>query len=137
MCLARENPTWGHRRIHGEIIGLCYKLSAATVLWSILDRADMDPSPRRTGPTWRDFCTAQAEPMLACDFAHVDTMMPRRINGFFVIEEATRRVHILGVTRHPTGAWVNQPGRNFLMNLDDHAQAFWYMIGDRNSKFTD
>jgi transposase InsO family protein len=134
--LARENPMWGHRRIHGEIIGLGYKLSAATV-WNILDRAGIDPSPRRTGPTWRDFCTTQAKSMLACDFAHVDTVMLRRVYVFFVIEVATRRVHILGVTRHPTGAWVTQQARNFLMALDERADAFRYLIRDRDSKFTD
>jgi len=78
--LARENPTRGHRRIHGEIIGLRYQLSPATV-WNMLDRARIDPSPRRTGPTWRWLCTMQAKSMLAGDFAHVDTVMSRRISS--------------------------------------------------------
>jgi hypothetical protein len=78
--LDRENPTWGHRRIHGEIIGLRYQLSPATV-WNMLDRARIDPSPRRTGPTWRQLCTMQAKSMLACGFVHVDTVMSRRISS--------------------------------------------------------
>ena len=76
--LARENPTWGHRRIHGELIGLGRSVSAARV-WNILRRAGLDPAPGRTGPTWREFCRAQAEAMVACDFFTVDTVLLRRI----------------------------------------------------------
>jgi putative transposase len=65
--LARENPAWGHRRIHGELIGLGYRVAPATV-WNILRPAGLDPAPRRTGPPWREFCRAQATTMVACDF---------------------------------------------------------------------
>jgi putative transposase len=64
---ARDNPTWGHRRIHGELVGLGYRVAPATV-WNILRRAGLDPAPRRTGPSWREFCRIQATTMLACDF---------------------------------------------------------------------
>ena len=76
--LARENSTWGHRRIHGELVGLGYKVAPATV-WNILHQAGLDPAPRRRGPTWREFCRAQAQTMLACDFFSVDTVLLRRI----------------------------------------------------------
>jgi putative transposase len=107
--LARENPTWDHRRIHGELVGVGYGVSPATV-WNILRRAGLDPAPRRTGPTWREFCWAQARTMPVCDFFAVDTVSLRWVYVFFVLQVATRRVHILGVTRNPTGPWVTRLG---------------------------
>jgi hypothetical protein len=78
LRFARENPTWGHRRIHGELVTLGHTVSAATV-WNIVTGAGLDPAPRRSGPTWREFCRAQAHSMLACDFFHVDTVLLRRV----------------------------------------------------------
>jgi transposase InsO family protein len=135
LRFARENPAWGHRRIHGELVNLGYSLSAATV-WNILTSAGFAPAPRRTGPTWREFCQAQAHTMLACDFFHVDTVLLRRVHVFFAIEVGTRRVHLLGVTRYPTGDWVTQQARNLIMTLDDAGQSFKFLVRDRDSKFT-
>ena len=75
---AGENPMWGHRRIYGELVGLGYRVAPATV-WNILRTAGLDPAPRRSGPSWREFCRAQAATMLACDFFTVDTVLLRRI----------------------------------------------------------
>jgi putative transposase len=135
LRLARENPTWGHRRIHGELVTLGYTVSASTV-WNILTRAGLDPAPRRSGPTWREFCRAQAHSMLACDFFHVDTVLLRRVYVFFVIEVGTRRVHVLGVTAHPTGAWVTQQARNLTLELDDTEQKVTFIVRDRDTTFT-
>jgi hypothetical protein len=71
---ARENPDWGQRRIHGELVGLGYRVAAATV-WNILHKAGRDPAPRRTARSWREFCRAPATTMLACEFFTVDTVL--------------------------------------------------------------
>jgi putative transposase len=135
LRFARENPTWGHRRIYGELVTLGHTLSAATV-WNILTRAGLDPAPRRSGPTWREFCRTQAHSMLTCDFFHVDTVLLRRIYVFFAIDIGTRQVHVLGVTRHPTGAWVTQQARNLVIGLDDAGRQMKFLVRDRDSKYT-
>ena len=103
LRLAAENPAWGYRRITGEIIKLGRTISPATV-WAILKNAGIDPAPRRSGPTWGEFRKAQAEGILACDFFSVETITLARLYCFAVVEHATRRVHVLGVTANPTGA---------------------------------
>ena len=76
--MARDNPAWGYRRIHGELTGLGYKLAPSTV-WQILKDAGIDPAPRRAGQTWRAFLTRQAKTILAADFFHVDTVFLRHL----------------------------------------------------------
>ncbi len=113
--MATENPTWGHRRVHGELVKLGHPIASSTV-WQILHDAGLGPAPRRSGPTWRQFLTAQAHCILAVDFVHVDTVLLRRLYVLIVIEHGTRRVHLAGITANPDGAWTTQAARNFLMD---------------------
>jgi transposase len=73
LRLARENPEWGYRRIHGELAGLGVKIAASTI-WEILRTNGIDPAPRRTNPIWSQFLRSQAEAILACDFFIVDLL---------------------------------------------------------------
>jgi hypothetical protein len=133
--LARENPGWGYRRIHGELAGLGVKVAASTV-WEILKASGIDPGRRRTGPTWSQFLRSQAGAILACDFFTADLLDGTQAYILAVIEHATRQIHILGVTPHPTGQWTAQQARNLLMDLGDRADCVKFMIRDRGSNFT-
>jgi putative transposase len=131
--LARENPTWGYRRIHGELVGLGARVAASTV-WSILRQAGVDPSPTRRGPSWREFLHAQAKHVIACDFFTIDTIVLHRLYVLFFIELDTRRVHLAGITAHPSGPWVTQQARNIIDQFCGHDTRF--LLRDRDTKFT-
>src|SRR5437773_2451683 len=133
--LARENPLWGHRRIHGELVKLGVTVAPSTV-WEILRAAGIDPAPRRSGPTWRQFLQAQAAGILAVDFLHVDTVLLRRLYVLVFIEHGTRRMHLGGVTTNPTGQWTVQQARNLALSLDDRFEDIKFLIRDRGSNFT-
>jgi len=133
--LAKENPLWGYRRIHGELTKLGLAVAPSTV-WEILHAAGIDPAPRRSGPTWRQFLHAQAAGILAVDFLHVDTVLLRRLYVLVFIEHGTRRMHLGGVTAHPTGEWTVQQARNLALTLDERFDAIRFLAHDRGSNFT-
>src|SRR5690242_6208561 len=133
--MARENPAWGHRRVQGELARLGYAIAASTV-WEILHAAGIDPAPRRAGPTWRELLAAQAHAIIACDFLLVETVLLRRLYMLVFIEHGTRRLHLAGVTAHPTGTWAVQQARNLAMDLGDRLGTLRFLIHDRDPVFT-
>jgi putative transposase len=137
LRLARENPTWGYRRIHGELCRLGYKgrIGASTV-WTILHHAGVDPAPTRSAVSWRQFLRAQAKGVPAVDFFTVDTVFLQRLYVLFVLEVASRRVHVLEVTPHPIGDWVTQQARNLLIGLEERIGCFRFLVRDQDVKFT-
>jgi len=134
LRLARENGSWGYRRIHGELAVLGIKVAASTV-WEILRDAGIEPAPKRTSSTWAGFLRSQAEAILACDFLETVTLGGQRQYVLAVIEHATRRVHVLGAMAHPTAAWVAHVARNLVMDLQDAGASVRYLIRDRDAKY--
>jgi putative transposase len=125
----------GHRRIHGELTKLGVTAAPSTI-WEILHAAGIDPAPRRSGPTWRQFLHTQATGILAADFLHVDTVLLKRIYVLVFIEHGTRRMHLGGVTASPTGEWTVQQARNLALSLDKRFEGIKFLIRDRGPNFT-
>jgi len=89
LRLATGEPRLGYRRIQGKLAGLGHRMAPSTV-WQILERAGFNPAPRRCGPTWRDFLTAQAITIMACDFFTIDTVFLYRLYVVLFLELSTR-----------------------------------------------
>ena len=132
--LATENPTWGHRRIQGELARLGHTLGKSTV-WQILTDNGIDPSPNRSDVTWSEFLHSQAA--VACDFFTVDTGFLRRYYVLFFIHVPTREVFFAGVTANPTGAWTTQAARNLFIGHADRLEGARALVRDRGSQFVD
>jgi hypothetical protein len=102
----------------------------------ILHAAGIDPAPRRAGSAWREFLAGQAHAIIACDFLVVETVMLKRLHVLVFIEHGTRRLHLAGVTAHPTGARAVQQARNLAMDLGDRLGTLRFLIHDRDLLFT-
>ena len=132
--LANENPTWGHRRIHGERARLGHKIAKTTV-WQILTDSGIEPSPNRSEVTWSEFLHSQAA--VACDFFTVDTAFLRRYYVLFFIRVNTREVFYAGLTTNPTGAWTTQAARNLFLRHRAQLDTARALARDRGSQFVD
>ncbi len=135
LRLAAENPSWGYKRIQGELVALGMPLSASSV-WNVLHRHGIEPAPRRASVSWREFLRQQAAAILECDFFTVETLWLRRFYVLFFIELSRRRVYLAGITATPDGAWAEQQARNLTMTLAEQGQSHRILIRDRDSKFT-
>jgi hypothetical protein len=133
--LAKDNPLWGHRRIHGELKKPGIAVAPCTV-WEIRRAAGIDPAPRRTGPAWRQFLHAQAAGILAVGFPHAGTVLLRRLYVLVFIEHGTRRMHLGAVTEHPTGEWTVQQARNLAMSLGEGFADIKFLIRGHGPNFT-
>jgi transposase InsO family protein len=134
LRLVRENPSWGYRRVHAELLVVGIKVAASTV-WEILRVAGVDPAPHRAATTWTQFLRSQAETLLAADFIETVTLTGARMYILAVIEHTTRRIRVLGAAAHPTAAWVTQAARNLVMDLEDAGCRVKYLIRDRDGKY--
>ncbi|MFF3517788.1 integrase core domain-containing protein [Streptomyces sp. NPDC002573] len=134
--LAQENPRWGCRRIQGELKRLGHPVGSTTV-WEILTASGIDPAPRRSGPTWRELLTAQAEGIIACDFLHIDLVDLRRVYALVFLEHGTRRLRVAGVTTHPPGPWTVQQARNVAVELGVRVDSLRFLLRDRDAKYTE
>ena len=135
LRLARENGSWGYRRIHGELAGLGITVAPSTV-WQILNRAGINRAPRRDGPGWAEFLRSQAQGILALDFFTADLLNGTKVYVLAVIEHGTRRIRILGATEHPVQSWAVQQARNLLTDLEDAGIRAKFVLHDRDASFT-
>ena len=111
------------------------KIAASTV-WEILKKAGINHAPRRSVPAWPQFLRSQAEAILACDLLTADLLDGTQAYVLAVIEHATRRIRIPGITLHPAGEWTAQQARNLVMDLGEQAHRVKFMIRDRGSNYT-
>lgn len=140
MRMAEENPTWGYRRIQGALANLGHRLDKITVRNS-LRRHHMDPAPqrRKAGMSWHKFLKIHWDVLAATDFFTVEVATWHGLVTYdvlVVMELNTRRVHLAGITPHPTAAFMTQCARQLTDPLDGFLLSKRYLIHDRDTKYT-
>ena len=138
--MAEENPTWGYRRIQGALANLGHRIDKITVR-NILRRHHMEPAPqrRKAGMSWAQFLKMHCEVLAATDFFTVEVATWHGLVTYYVLvvmEVATRRVEIAGITPHPTAAFMQQCARQLTDPLEGFLLGKRYLIHDRDTKFT-
>ena len=138
--MAEENPSWGYRRIQGALANLGHAVDASTVR-NILRRHHLEPAPqrRKAGMSWAQFLKLHWEVLAATDFFTVEVATWHGLVTYYVLvvmELATRRVHIAGITPHPTAAFMQQCARQLTDPCDGFLLGTRYLIHDRDTKFT-
>ncbi len=136
--MARENRDWGYTRIQGALSNLGHTVGRGTVV-NILKEHGVEPSPERCQKTtWREFLAAHWEMIAAADFFTVEVWARARLVRymvFFVIDLATRRVHVAGIHHNPDSAWMNQVARNLTDPQDGFLRSKTYLVHDRDRLF--
>src|SRR2546426_2626497 len=140
MRMAEENPTWGYRRLQGALANLGHPMDKLTVR-NILRRHHIDPAPqrRKAGMRWGQFLKRHWEVLAATDFFTVEVATWHGLVTYYVLvvmELATRRVQIAGITPHPTAAFMPQCARQLTGPFDGFLLGKRYLIHDRDTKFT-
>jgi transposase InsO family protein len=138
--MAEENPTWGYRRIQGALANLGYQIDKITVR-NILRRHHLEPAPqrRKAGMSWKQFLHLHWDVLAATDFFTVEVATWHGLvtyYGLVVMELATRRVEIAGITPHPTAAFMQQCARQLTDPCDGFLLEKRYLIHDRDAKYT-
>jgi transposase len=140
LQMARENPTWGYGRIQGALANLGHRISDTTV-GNILKAHGIEPAPRRKRQTtWKTFIKSHWDVLAAIDFTTVEVWTPRRLVTYyllFVMEVASRRVHLAGCTTNPTADWMKQVGRNLTDPLEGFLCGKRYLLMDRDTKYSE
>jgi putative transposase len=140
MRMAEDNPGWGYRRIQGALANLGHQIDKLTVR-NILRRHHLEPAPRRGmgGMGWAQFLKLHWEVMAATDFFTVEVATWHGLVTYYVLvvmELATRRVHIAGITPHPTAAFMQQCARQLTDPFEGFLVGKRFLIHDRDTKFT-
>ena len=140
VCMAEENRTWGYRRIQGALANLGHAIDAITVR-NILHRHHLEPAPQRrqAGMNWGQFLKLHWEVLAATDFFTVEVATWRGLVTYYILvvmELATRRVQIAGITPHPTAAFMQQCARQLTDPFDGFLLGKRYLLHDRDTKFT-